>query len=99
MSLGLPSASSDLPFRTRKFKIHDAGAIVGDRQSSWATQGSRNRPAEEFIAVLRHDFCQHGPNARHVAFQMAEAAVPGSLFADILRMAAALRLPPVSATG
>ena len=33
-------------------------------------------------------------HARYVAFQMAEVAIPGSLFAAILRMIAKLRPPP-----
>jgi len=38
--------------------------------------------------VVRH--------ARYIAFQMAEAAIPRDLFADILRMIAELRPPPGS---
>jgi hypothetical protein len=34
----------------------------------------------------------------YVAFQMAEVAIPGNLFADILRMIAELRPPPVAST-
>jgi hypothetical protein len=36
--------------------------------------------------------------ARYVASQMAEAAIPRDLFADIFRMFAELRLPPVAST-
>jgi hypothetical protein len=32
----------------------------------------------------------------HVAFQMAEVAIPRSLFAEILRLIAELRPPPVA---
>ena len=35
---------------------------------------------------------------RYVAFQMAEVAIPGNLFADILRLIAELRPPPVTST-
>jgi hypothetical protein len=35
---------------------------------------------------------------RYVAFQMAEVAIPRNLFADILRMIAELRSPPVTST-
>ena len=38
-------------------------------------------------------------HGRYVAFQMAEAAIPRSLFADILRLIAELRPPPVASTG
>jgi hypothetical protein len=37
-------------------------------------------------------------HARYVAFQMAEVAIPKNLFADILRMIAALRSPPVTSS-
>jgi hypothetical protein len=37
-------------------------------------------------------------HARNVAFQMAEVAVPKNLFAEILRMIADLRPPPVTST-
>jgi hypothetical protein len=36
-------------------------------------------------------------HGRYVAFQMAEVAIP-NLFADILRMIAELRSPPVTST-
>ena len=38
-------------------------------------------------------------HARDVAFQMAEVAIPRNLFADVLRMLAELRPPPVVSTG
>ncbi len=37
-------------------------------------------------------------HARYVAFQMVEVAIPGDLFADILRMIAELRPPPFAST-
>ena len=37
-------------------------------------------------------------HGRYVAFQMAEVAVPRTLFADILRLIAELRPPPVTST-
>jgi hypothetical protein len=37
-------------------------------------------------------------HARYVAFQMAEVAISRNLFADILRMIAELRLPPIRST-
>jgi hypothetical protein len=37
-------------------------------------------------------------HGRYVAFQMAEVAIPRSLFADILRLIAELRPPPVNST-
>jgi hypothetical protein len=35
---------------------------------------------------------------RYVAFQMAEVAIPRNLFADVLRLIAELRPPPVTST-
>jgi Transposase DDE domain group 1 len=37
-------------------------------------------------------------HGRYVAFQMAEVAIPRHLFADILRLIAELRTPPVTST-
>jgi hypothetical protein len=37
-------------------------------------------------------------HARYVVFQMAEVAIPGNVFADILRMIAELRPPPLAST-
>ncbi len=37
-------------------------------------------------------------HGRYVAFQMAEVAIPRHLFADILRLIASLRAPPVPST-
>jgi hypothetical protein len=38
-------------------------------------------------------------HAQYVAVQMAEVAIPRNVFADILRMIAELRPPPVGSTG
>ena len=37
-------------------------------------------------------------HGRYVAFQMAEVAIPRNLFAEILRMIAELRPPPLAST-
>ena len=37
-------------------------------------------------------------HGRYVAFQMAEVAIPRNLFAEVLRMIAELRPPPVAST-
>jgi hypothetical protein len=37
-------------------------------------------------------------HGRYLAFQMAEVAIPGTLFAEILRLIAELRPPPVTST-
>ena len=38
-------------------------------------------------------------HARYVSFQMAEVAIPRRVFADILRMIAELRPPPITSDG
>jgi hypothetical protein len=37
-------------------------------------------------------------HARYAVFQMAEVAIPRNLFANILRMIADLRPPPITST-
>jgi hypothetical protein len=37
-------------------------------------------------------------HGRYVAFHMAEVAIPRNLFADVLRLIAELRPPPVTST-
>ncbi len=37
-------------------------------------------------------------SGRYIAFQMAEVAIPKNLFADILRLIAELRPPPLTST-
>ena len=46
---------------------------------------------KEKLIKIGANVVNHG---RYVAFQMAEAAIPKNLFADILRMIAELRPPP-----
>jgi hypothetical protein len=46
-------------------------------------------------SLIAANVVSHG---RYVAFQMAEAGSPASLFADILRMIAELRPPPLTST-
>ena len=53
-------------------------------------------PLEEKLIKIGAKVVSH---SRYVVFQFAEVAIPRSLFADILRMIAELRPPPVSATG
>jgi hypothetical protein len=51
----------------------------------------RNLPPFSALAKV----VSHG---RYVAFQMAEVAIPRDLFAEILRLIAELRPPPVAST-
>jgi Transposase DDE domain group 1 len=50
---------------------------------------------QEKLIKIGAKVVSHG---RYIAFQMAEAAIPRRLFADILRLIATLRPPPISAT-
>jgi hypothetical protein len=54
---------------------------------------SLTSPREKLIKIGAK-VTSHG---RYVAFQMAEVAVPRQMFADILRLIARLRAPPVPA--
>ena len=55
---------------------------------------SLTSPKEKLIKIGAK-VINHG---RYVAFQMAEAAIPRNLFADVLRLIAKLRAPPVTST-
>ena len=50
---------------------------------------------KEKLIKIGAKIVSHG---RYVAFQMAEVAVPRTLFADILRLIAELRPPPAAST-
>ena len=58
--------------------------------SDWSMTSLRERLIKIGAKVVGH--------ARYVAFQMAEVAVPKNLFAEILRMIAELRQPPITST-
>src|SRR5262249_42696891 len=51
---------------------------------------------KEKLIKIGAKIVSHG---RYVAFQMAEVAISKNLFAEILRMIAELRPPPVASTG
>jgi hypothetical protein len=60
-------------------------------------------PCEDWsLTTLKENLIKIGAkvvgHGRYVAFQMAEVAIPRNLFADILRMIAELRSPPVTST-
>ena len=64
---------------------------------------TRTSPCEDWsLTSLKEKLIKIGAkvvsHGRYVAFQMAEVAIPGNLFADILRMIAELRPPPVAST-
>jgi hypothetical protein len=50
---------------------------------------------KEKLIKIGAKIVSHG---RYVTFQMAEVAIPRTLFADILRLIAELRPPPVTST-
>ena len=58
--------------------------------TDWSLTSLREKLIKIGAKVVRH--------GRYVAFQMAEVAIPRNLFAEILRLIAALRPPPVSWT-
>lgn len=59
--------------------------------SDWSMTTLREKLIKIGAKVVGH--------ARYVAFQMAEVAIPKNLFAEIFRMIAELRPPPVASTG
>lgn len=54
----------------------------------WSLTTLKERPFKIGAKVVSH--------ARYVAFHMAEVAISKNVFADILRMIAELRLPPLA---
>ena len=55
-----------------------------------------NDASKKSLIKIGAKFVSH---SSYVAFQMAEAAMPRIIFADILRLIAELRPPPVASTG
>ncbi len=60
-----------------------------------ATPRNCKRSVKEKLIKIGAKVVSHG---RYIAFQMAEIAIPRNLFADILRLIAELRPPPVMST-
>jgi hypothetical protein len=56
----------------------------------WSLTSLREKLIKIGAKVISH--------GRYIAFQMAEVAIPRRLFADILRLIAALRAPPLPVT-
>jgi hypothetical protein len=56
---------------------------------------ARMTTLKEKLIKIDAKVIRHG---RYVAFQMAEVVIPRNLFADILRLIAELRPPPVTST-
>jgi len=79
----------------------DVALIDGARHEiDWNREISLRNNRRSFSAS--HSWIKIGAkvdnHGRYVAFQMAEVAIPRNLFADILRMIAELRSPPVTST-
>ena len=64
--------------------------VTPERIQDWSLTSLREKLIKIGAKVVSH--------GRYVAFQMAEVAIPRRLFADILRLIAALRAPPIPAT-
>ena len=82
-----------------RLQLHALAYNLGNFMRTLATPG----PISDWsMTTLREKLIKIGAkvvgHARYVAFQMAEVAVSRDLFADILRMIAELRPPPVSST-
>ena len=82
-----PSSTSRTRLQSRQFPSH-----VGDPRSD---QGLVAESLKEKLIKIGAKVVSHG---RYVAFQMAEVAIPRNLFADVLRLIAELRPPPVTST-
>ena len=83
---GSPSASC-ARLQSRQFPAHagDAGAI-----KDWSLTSLKEKLIKIGAKIVSH--------GRYVTFQMAEVAIPRTLFADILRLIAELRPPPITPT-
>jgi len=82
-----------------RLKLHALAYNLGNFMRTLATP----EPISDWsMTTLREKLIKIGAkvvgHARYVAFQMAEVAVSRDLFADILRMIAELRPPPVAST-
>ena len=88
-------SGSDLGIPNRSWRSADV--ILIRPPLTWTS------PCEEWsLTSLKEKLIKIGAkivsHGRYVAFQMAEVAIPKNLFADILRMIAELRPPPVAST-
>ena len=81
------SSTSRTRLQSRQFPSH-----VGDPRSDrdWSLTSLKEKLIKIGPKVVSH--------GRYVAFQMAEVATPRNLFADVLRLIAELRQPPVTST-
>jgi hypothetical protein len=68
----------------RQFYAH--AGVLPDAVEQWSLTTLKDKLIKIGAKVVRH--------GRYVTFQMAEVAIPRTLFADILRLIAQLRPPP-----
>jgi hypothetical protein len=82
-----------------RLQLHALAYNIGNFLRTLATP----EPIQDWsLTSLREKLIKLGAkvvsHGRYVAFQMAEVAIPRHLFADILRLIATLRAPPIPAT-
>jgi hypothetical protein len=83
-----------------RLQLHALAYNLGNFMRTLATP----EPIKDWsMTTLREKLIKIGAkvvcHARYVAFQMAEVSIPRNLFADVLRLIAELRPPPVASTG
>ena len=82
-----------------RLQLHALAYNLGNFLRTLATPEPIKDPsmstAREKLMEIGAKVVGHG---RYVAFQMAEVDIPRNLFADILRLIAELRRPPVTST-
>jgi hypothetical protein len=82
-----------------RLQLHALANNLGNFLRTLVTPESKDlslTALKEKLIKIGAKVVRHG---RYVAFQMAEVAIPRNLFADILRLIAELRRPPVTSTG
>jgi hypothetical protein len=83
------SSEDKSPFPTSQGFVV-AGAVVWPLDQRLVADEPQGKADQTGAKIVNH--------GRYVAFQMAEVAIPKTLFADILRLIAELRPPPVIST-
>ena len=93
------SNGRDVPANAVRLQLHALAYNLGNFLRTLATpEPIKDRSLtslKEKLIKIGAKVVSHG---RYVAFQMAEVAIPRNLFADILRLIAELRPPPVTST-
>jgi hypothetical protein len=86
--------------------VDAAGGEEGPRPSAWEIQAPDSSPVvssqRRLIPPIPEGEAdrerREGVTGRYVAFQTAEVAIPRNLFANIPRLIAELRPPPITST-